>query len=171
MKRNWLLYLVIFSLALNIGTIGALVYGRWQHPAGAPVDRAGGGLLRLLHSLELDEPQKEMLRQRYPSHRAQINALRQQIATERQRLMELLSQPSPQEGEMAAQITVINNLQNALEQELARFLVELKQNLRPEQQEVLLQHVRQRLCDPRYCQPPGEHPRGRGGPRPAPEPR
>ena len=36
MKRNWLLYLVMFSLALNLGTIGALVYFRYQPPPGPP---------------------------------------------------------------------------------------------------------------------------------------
>ena len=30
MKRNWLIYLVIFSLALNLGTIGTIVYLRYQ---------------------------------------------------------------------------------------------------------------------------------------------
>ena len=30
MKKNWLVYLVIFSLALNLGTLGALVYFRLQ---------------------------------------------------------------------------------------------------------------------------------------------
>ena len=33
MKRNWLLYLVIFSLALNFGTIATLVYLRYQDKA------------------------------------------------------------------------------------------------------------------------------------------
>lgn len=163
MKRNWLLYLVIFSLALNVGTIGVLVYGRWQQlPGPPPPDHPGHGFLRLLHSLELDSQQQELLKRIYPGHRQQINALRQQIAVERQRLMEFFTEPSPPTGEIASQITVINNLQNALEQELARFLVEFKQCLRPAQQELLLQQVRRRLCDPRYCQPPGDHPRGRG---------
>ncbi len=162
MKRNWLLYLVIFSLALNFGTIGALVYGRWQHPPVLPPDRGGMGFLQLLHSLELDARQKEHLRQSYPGHRQQLEALRQQIALERQRLLILLQQAQPPEAEIAAQITVINNLQNALEQEMARFLIGVKQTLRPEQQEVLLRHVQRRLCDPRFCPPPGEQYRGRG---------
>jgi len=166
MKRNWLLYLVIFSLALNLGTIGALVYGRWSHPP-TPPDRPGLGFLRLLHSLNLDEQQRGLLEQHFPGHRQQLTALRRQIAVERQKLVELLNQAHPQEAEVAAQITVINNLQNALEQEMARFLLTVKENLRPDQQEVLMEQVRRRLCDPRFCQPPGEHPQGRGaaGPR------
>ncbi len=170
MKRNWLLYLVIFSLALNFGTIGALVYGRWQYQPLTPApERGGAGFLRLLHSLELDPQQKEQLQQSYPSHRQQLSVLRRQIAAERERLFTLLSQPQPQEAEIAAQITAINNLQNALEQEMARFLLAFKQNLRPAQQEILLQHVQRRLCDPHYCRPSPKYPRGRGGP-PAPVP-
>ena len=30
MKRDWLIYLVMFSLALNLGTIGTIVYLRSQ---------------------------------------------------------------------------------------------------------------------------------------------
>ena len=33
MKRDWLIYLLMFSLALNLGTIGTIVYLRYQdHP-------------------------------------------------------------------------------------------------------------------------------------------
>ena len=161
MKRSGLLYLLIFSLALNLGTIGALVYGYWSHPPARP-DRPGLGFLRLLHSLNLDEQQRQVLQQHFPSHRQQLRALRQQLAAERQKLVELLSQPQPQEAEVAAQITVINNVQNALEQEMARFLLTVKAALRSDQQEVLLEQVRQRLCDPRFCRPPGGPPPGRG---------
>ena len=80
------------------------------------------------------------------------------------------TRPQPNEAEIAAQITAINNIQNALEQEMARFLLAIKRNLRPEQQELLLQRVGQRLCGPDFCGPNPEHRRGRGrcGPRPAP---
>ena len=113
-----------------------------------------------LHSLNLDPEQQKLLNQRFPAHRQQIRELRQQLNQQRQRLYELINQPQPNESEIAAQITAINNLQNALEQEMARFLLEIKQNLRPEQQELLLQRVGQRLCGPGFCGPDG------GGGRP-----
>lgn len=163
MKRPWLLYLLLFSLALNVGTVGALLYFRYQAPPGPPSPApTGHGFLRLLHSLDLDKEQQDFLRQTYPPHRQQIQQLRQEIANQRQRLFDMLRQPQPPEADIAAQITVINNLQNALEQELAQYLLKVKQNLRPDQQDILLEHVRRRLCDPRFCRPTGEHPRGRG---------
>ena len=51
MKRNWLIYLVIFSLALNLGTIGTFAYLRHQDqqqqaaaraPAAAPAGVVAG---------------------------------------------------------------------------------------------------------------------------------
>lgn len=173
MKRNWLLYLVIFSLALNLGTIGALVYFRSQpSPGFSPMDdgRPPKGLFGFLHSLNLDPEQQKLLEQSFPLHRQQIKTLRQQLHQQRQRLYDLIKQPQPNEAEIAAQITAINNIQNALEQETARFLLEIKRNLRPEQQEVLLQRVEQRLCGPGMCGPGAEHRRGRGrgGPRHTP---
>jgi Spy/CpxP family protein refolding chaperone len=170
MKRNWLLYLVIFSLALNLGTMGALVYFRYQPPAGPPPLEEGrhpGGFMGFLHTLNLDPEQRQFLKQVYPPHRQQIKTLRQQLNQQRQRLYELINQPHPDEAEIAAQITVINNIQNALEQEMARFLLAIKGNLRPEQQEMLLQRVGQRLCGPGFCSPNGGQGRGKGrcGPR------
>ncbi len=170
MKRNWLLYLVIFSLALNLGTIGALVYFRFQAPPGpAPMaeDRLHGGFVKFLQSLNLDAQQEQMLKQTFPPHRQQIKDLRQQLHQQRQQLYELINQPQPNEADIAAQITAINNVQNALEQEMARFLLELKRKLRPDQQELLLQRVGQRLCGP-GCGPPSERHRGRGRHRPGP---
>jgi Spy/CpxP family protein refolding chaperone len=170
MKRNWLLYLVIFSLALNLSTVGALVYYWYQPPPEPGPREAGrhpGSLMGFLHSLNLDPDQEKLLKQSFPPHRQQIKTLRQQLTQQRQRLYELINQPQPNEAEIAAQITVINNIQNALEQETARFLLEIKRNLRPEQQEALLQRVGQRLCGPGFCGPNGKPGRGMGrcGPR------
>lgn len=164
MKRNWLVCLVIFSLALNLGTIGALVYFRYQPPGGPPSgvkDRSPQGFLGFLRSLDLDPAQEQLLKQSFPGHREQIKELRQQLNRQRQHLYELINCPEPDEAVIAAQITRINNIQNALEQEMARFLLEFKRNLRPEQQEQLLRHVGQRLCGPQ-CGPAGGPPRGAG---------
>ena len=104
------------------------------------------------------------MKKTFPAHRQQIKELRQQLNQQRQKLYELINQPQPNDADIAAQITSINNIQNALEQEMARFLLELKQNLRPEQQELLLQRVGQRLCGPGFCGPNGGgHGRGRHG--------
>lgn len=40
MRRDWLLYLVIFSLALNLGTIGTFAYLYWRGQPG-PLPRPG----------------------------------------------------------------------------------------------------------------------------------
>jgi Spy/CpxP family protein refolding chaperone len=175
MKRNWLVYLVIFSLALNVGTIGVLLYFHLQLPPEFPPPPGGkppGGFLGFLHSLNLDSEQQKLLKESFPPHRQQIKELRQQLDQQRQRLYELINQPQPDAAEIAAQITAINNIQNALEQEIARFLLQIKSQLRPEQQELLLQRVGQRLCGPGFCGRNGEgrSRRGRCGPRTAPPP-
>ncbi len=178
MRRDWLVYLVIFSLALNLGTIGAMVYFRYQPPPPPPPLAESGpspGFWRVLQSLNLDPEQQQLLKHNFPAHRQQIKELRGRLQQQRQELFSLISQPQPNEAQVAAQITAINNLQNALEQEMARFLLDFKRQLRPEQQEVLLHNVRQRLCGP-DCSPPGERQRGRGRsafwpPPPGPEAR
>ncbi|MBM4289192.1 MAG: periplasmic heavy metal sensor [Deltaproteobacteria bacterium] len=175
MRRDWLLYLVIFSLALNFGTIGALVYFRYQPPAASPEVVAPPpreGFFRFLESLELDQDQKHFLRQRVPSHRQELRALHRQLDQQRRQLFELLKQSQPDETVVNAQIRAIAGSQGNVEQEMARFLLEFKDRLRPQQQEMLLQRVGQRLCGP-ACGPPGERRQGRGrwgGPPIPPQP-
>ncbi len=162
MKRNWLIYLVIFSLALNLGTIGTIVYLRYQEH-GEQV--AGRGLppppLRALwRELKMDESQRQALRRLFPEHHQKVKAVRQELAQKRQELFDLIQGESTPWSAIQAKIQEINTLQGSLEEEMARFLLEFKKNLTPEQHAAFLNLVQTRLgCGP------GRHGGGRrGGP-------
>ena len=158
MKRNWLIYLVIFSLALNLGAIGTIVYLRYRdhggHGLGSPPLRA------LWKELKMDESQRQALHRLFPEHHQKVQAVRRELAQKRQELFELIKGDSTPWSAIQAKIQEINTLQGSLEEEMARFMLEFKKNLTPEQHAAFLNLVQTRLgCGP------GRHGGGRrGGP-------
>jgi len=180
MKRNWLLYLVIFSLALNLGTLGAFAYLRYQDRQTVAGKEAPGpmGLRDLWLALHLDKEQRQTLRKLAPDHRQRVAQLRREMQAKRQELFDLLKGENPDWSVIQAKIKEISAQQGRLEEEVARFLLECKKHLRPEQQAAFISLVERRLCRPGGdgCGPMGGpmgprwgHGKGRGvGSGPAP---
>jgi Spy/CpxP family protein refolding chaperone len=164
MKRDWLLYLVIFSLALNLGMIGTYVYSRYQEKPelGPPEGKVPGGKGHLFRALSMEPDQKEVFHRLFPPHRREVVKLRQEIGRQRSELFDLLKPGHPSEEMITAKIKEISNAQGELEKETVRFLLAVKKTLRPEQQEILLNLVGQRLCSDKFCGPGFRHGPGRG---------
>ena len=171
MKRDWLIYLVMFSLALNLGTIGTIVYLRYQDQQKLA---AGPGPLppmpprALWRELKLDETQRQTLRRLFPEHHQQVKAVRQELTQKRQELFDLMKAESTPWSAIQAKVQEISALQGSLEEEMARFMLEFKKDLNPEQHAAFLNLVQTRLgCGPGgVCGPDGRR-RGPGmGPGP-----
>jgi Spy/CpxP family protein refolding chaperone len=168
MKRDWLLYLVIFSLALNLGTIGTFTYLHYQdhrelaQPPPPPPFREIGD------RLHLDQEQRQALQRLLPEHRRRVMELRQGLAQKRQELLALIKEEHPAWPPIAGKIREISDLQGKLEEEVVRFLLDIEGHLRPEQKTDFLKLVEQRM---HHMGPPWAH-RGHGrgmmGPGPGP---
>jgi Spy/CpxP family protein refolding chaperone len=165
-KRDWLIYLVIFSLALNLGTIGTFAYLRYQDqqakaaPAGPPPPLPPHALWRELH---LDNAQRQALRSLFPEHRRKVAEVRQELAQKRQELFGLIKGDAAPDV-IRAKVREISTLQGNLEQEMLRFMLAVKQNLNPQQQAAFLAKLQMRLCSPRACGPMGPGFRRHRGP-------
>ena len=147
MKRDWLLYLVIFSLALNLGTIGTIVYLRLQDQAEAS-GRAETPPLRhqeLWANLNLDEGQRTALRQGWPEHFQRIRGFRKELAQRRQELFDLVKQESPSWPALQGKVKEISETQGRLEEEVLRFFLEMQKQLKPEQKASLMVLLERRL--------------------------
>jgi Spy/CpxP family protein refolding chaperone len=172
-KRDWLLYLVIFSLALNLGTIGTFAYLRYQDQQRQEIGHPPPPPLRSLwRELKLDESQRQTLRRQAPEHHRRVRALRQELAQKRQELFDLIKEDSAPWSAIRAKIQEISALQGSLEEEMARFMLGLKKILTPAQRTAFFNLVQTRLgCGPGG---PGGHHRGgpglgpRGGPHRCP---
>ena len=141
MKRNWLLYLVIFSLALNFGTIGAFVYLRYQdrgqrlyHGIPPPLP-----MRALWGALKLEDSQRQVLHGLLPEHRGKSAEIRNALFLKRQELFDLLKGEAPAMPEVRVKIGEISALQGELEEEQMRFLLEIRKELKPEQKVAFLE--------------------------------
>ncbi|MFW6122937.1 MAG: Spy/CpxP family protein refolding chaperone [Thermodesulfobacteriota bacterium] len=148
MRRDWLLYLVIFSLALNLGTIGTLIYLRWQDqemkspsPQEAPVP-----FRTMMRQLNLDQQQRQTLLGLVPEHRRQVRELRQELMQQRRELFDLLKrEPLPEWPPVQNKIQEIGGLQTRLEEVKVKHLLEVQKNLQPEQRRLLMTNLERKL--------------------------
>ena len=141
MKRDWLIYLVMFSLALNLGTIGTIVYLRYQDHQQAgrrPGAPAAVPMKSLWRELKLDESQRQALRRLFPEHHQKVKAVRQELTQKRQELFDLMKAESTPWSAIQAKVQEISALQGSLEEEMARFMLEFKKHLNPEQHTAFL---------------------------------
>lgn len=153
MTRNWLLAALIFSVALNLGVLGAWAYFTLPRPSQPPPPPgpkgwASPGLAPLLHELNLEPEQKALVEQYFQGRRQEMLTLRQRLGQTRLELLNLLRAESPDEAALAAKIQEIAALQGQLELHLAQGLVAALKILRPEQKRFLLERLQQRLCCP-----------------------
>jgi len=176
-KRDWLIYLVMFSLALNLGTIGTIVYLRSQDQqklaAGPAPPPPPMPLKSLWRELKLDESQRQTLRRLFPEHHQKVKAVRRELTQKRQELFDLMKAESTPWSAIQAKVQEISTLQGNLEEEMARFMLEFKKGLTPEQHAAFLTLLQTRLgCGPEgACGPDGRR-RGPGiGPGPGRGPR
>jgi len=148
MRRDWLLYLVIFSLALNLGTIGTFAYLRWQdQPAESPPpEEEPLPFRKLMQELDLDQQQRQILRSLVPEHRRKVRELRQELMQQRRELFSLLKQERlPEWPPVQTKIQEIGGLQIRLEEEKVQHLLEVEKNLLPAQRQVLMINLEKRL--------------------------
>jgi Spy/CpxP family protein refolding chaperone len=147
MKRNWLLYLVIFSLALNLGTIGTFAYLRYQDRQQVTLKEPPPALTfrGIWGGLNLDDEQRQALRGLLPDHRRRVMQIRGELAQKRQELFDLIKGEASPWTAIQAKVQEISALQGGLEEEMARFLLEFKKHLRPEQHAAFFNLVQERL--------------------------
>ena len=148
MKRDWLLYLVIFSLALNLGTIGTFAHLRWQDQQMAPPPPEAAPLpfRRLMRELQLDRQQFQAFKLLAPEHHRKVRALQQELAQQRRELFALLKQENlPEWPPVQSKVREIGGLQIRLQEEKVHHLLEVQKNLNPEQRQILLTNLERRL--------------------------
>ncbi len=148
MRRDWLLYLVIFSLALNVGTIGTFAYLRWQdqQETTSAGEEAPVPFRRMLRELNLDQQQRQTLMSLVPEHRRKVRDLRHELMQQRRELLGLLKQERlPEWPPVQAKIQEIGTLQVRLEEEKVQHLLEVQKNLQPQQRQVLMTNLERKL--------------------------
>jgi Spy/CpxP family protein refolding chaperone len=147
LKRRWPIYLLIFSLALNVGTAGALAFLRFQdrQKANATSGQQPMPLKDLCSPVKVDTAQLEAIKGLLPEHKRRLLEIRRELAQKRRELVELIASKAHPDSTIQEKVQEISNLQGSLEEEIVRFLLEVKHQLKPEQQAAFLSLVQRRL--------------------------
>ncbi len=172
MKRNWLIYILVCSMGLNMGAIASFAYWRYggqtgvdlKHPAPAPPLP----FRELTRSLNLGPEQRQIIHGLLPKHQLRIDELRLGLAQRRQELLELLQADEPSWPAVHEKTREISDLQGKLEVEMVQFSLNFRNCLKPEQKIAFMELMEHHLLAGRggkgRAHGPGG-PRGRSGAR------
>jgi Spy/CpxP family protein refolding chaperone len=147
MKRNWLVCLVVFSLALNLGGVITFAYLRYQNGAVANQRQTSPplGLRKLSAALDLDQEQRRTIEGFMSEHHRRFSSLRMAMAPKRQELLEELSREPPVWNVIEAKLMELRDLQRKLEEEVLKFCLEIQRHLKPEQKIIFLAYMECRM--------------------------
>ncbi len=164
MKRNWLVFILVCSLLLNMWIIASFAY--WRHGSQPELDlkhlASPLPFRELTRSLNLGPEQRQIIRGLLPEHRTRIAELRLGLAQKRQELYEILQAGEPSWSAVHDKIREIRDLQGKLEMEMVQFFLGFGNYLKPEQRIAFMKFMEHHLL-------PGQGGKGRGhgpgGPR------
>jgi Spy/CpxP family protein refolding chaperone len=146
MKRNWLIYILVCSMGLNMGIIASFAY---RHYGGQPgLDRKHPSsplpFRELTRSLNLGPEQRQIIRGLLPEHQQRIGELRLGLAQSRQELFGILQEGAPSWPAVKDKTRKISELQGELEAEMVQFCLKFRKHLQPEQKIVFMKFMEHR---------------------------
>jgi len=135
MKRNWLIYILVCSMSLNMGIIASFAYWRYGGQPGSDLKHPAPPLpfRELTRSLNLGPEQRQIIRGLLPEHQQRIGELRLDLAQRRQELFELLQAGELSWPAIQDKTREISELQGKLEAEMVQFFLKFRNCLKPDQ--------------------------------------
>ena len=147
MKRNWLIYILVCSMGLNMGMIASFAYWRHDGQQGLGLKTQASPLpfRELTRSLNLRPEQCQIARGLLPGHQQRIGELRLGLAQRRQELFEMLQAEEPSWSAMQDKIRAISDLQGRLEMEMVQFSLKFRNCLKPDQKIAFMEFMEHQL--------------------------
>lgn len=135
-------YAVVILLVVNLTALGVMVYNRWLNPE---LTCPGAGFEQLKRELSLSRKQEEQLLENRSDFHSRIDALYVQLQEERINLVEALRNEESDYGELMDIIKRINAYQVQAQEEVVAHLLEVKNILKPEQQDIFFSIMLERF--------------------------
>jgi Spy/CpxP family protein refolding chaperone len=145
MKRNFWIYLLVFSLALNLGGLAAYAYMLYENRAFWRGPAQPHSFQEMWGHLNLEPGQKQTLESLLPEHRRQVRNLRAELAQKRFELFELTKEGTAAWLAIQEKVREVSVLQGKLEEEVLRFTLAFQTHLKPEQKVAFITFVERRL--------------------------
>jgi Spy/CpxP family protein refolding chaperone len=147
MKRNWLVYILVCSMGLNMGIIASFAYWRYGGQPGLDLKQPASPLpfRELTRALNLGPEQCQIARGLLPEHQQRIGELRLGLAQKRQELFELLQAGEPSWPAIQDKTREISELQGKLEVEMVQFYLKFRNCLKPEQRIAFMEFMEHHL--------------------------
>jgi Spy/CpxP family protein refolding chaperone len=147
MKRNFWIYLLVFSLALNLGGLAAFGYLRFQGHGEAMTGRGPlpSSPQEIWRTLNLETGQRRVLESLLPEHRCRVRDLRAELAQKRFELFEMIKEGAAAWPDIQEKVKEVSALQGKLEEEVLRFSLAFQEHLKPEQRAAFITFVERRM--------------------------
>jgi len=151
MKEKLIIFLLIFSLTINVAALITMGYfwGRGEG-GGEAVFRRSGESPRLGSRLSLDKVQQRKMRGMRGSLFEGIKPVRDELEAKREDLVNLLTTKEPDRIVIDQKIGEINSLQSQIQHAVIDTLLREKEFLNPMQQKEYFDVISRRLCQNRF---------------------
>jgi len=137
-----LTYTVVVLLIVNLTALGVIVYNRWLSPKPSC---PGAGFERLKQKLSLTPEQEEKLWQERGDFHKRLDALSLQLQKDQRALIAALKRENSDWKELKDIIMTINARQLEAQEQVVEHLLEVKNMLKPEQQDIFFSIVQERF--------------------------
>jgi len=148
MKERLIIFLLIFSLTVNVAALVTMGYywGRYDSN-GIPLLKGDETPSpRLIRELSLDKEQRGKMRDMRRSLLNEIDPIRNELNTKREDLVDLLTTAEPDRSALDQKLSEINTLQSRIQYAAVDNLIREKEFLNPSQQEQYFNFISKRLC-------------------------
>jgi len=149
MKTKWLIFVLLLSLAINLAAISTIFYHRFNRPHFPPFPEEDGALAEPLDPRLRPSPEQiELMKGCRMRFHHEIQPIHTEIQSDRRRLLELLVQPRIDTLRIFALQDSISDLQQHMQQEVVRHIIEQRQFLNENQYRVIFHRIGKRLLNP-----------------------
>jgi Spy/CpxP family protein refolding chaperone len=151
MKRKLVILGVILLIAINMSVLATVGY-RWRCGPEGKTCKSQAPCEYLCAHLSLSDSQREKMELFGKALDEKTGIIREALRHKRNKLVELLNEPSPDRVRVDSLIEEIGMAQAELEKEVMEHIIREKEILTPEQQKKFLELISRRLAPEEKCE-------------------